>query len=62
MALSQSAADRRLAEWGYDVFVMRLDSAAIVIVEIQLWPIGDMGDQLAIRLRSMRSSSSLFAL
>ena len=45
-----------------DVFVMGLDSAAIAIVEFQLRSIGDMGDQLAIRLRSMRSSSGLFAL
>ena len=40
-----------------DVFVMGLDSAAIAIVEFQLRFLGDMGDQLAIRSRSMRSSS-----
>ena len=45
-----------------DVFVMGLDSAAIAIVELQLRSIGDMGDQLAIRLRSMRPSSDLFVL
>ena len=39
-----------------------LDSAAIAIVEIQLRSVGDMGVQLAIRLRSMQSSSDLFAL
>ena len=42
-----------------DVFVMRLDSAAIAIIEFQLRFVGDMGDQLVIRLRSMRSSSNL---
>ena len=45
-----------------DVFIMRLDSATIAIVEIQLRPIADMGAQLAIRLRSMRTSSDIFAL
>ena len=45
-----------------DVFVMGLDSAAIAIVDIQLHSIGDMEDQLTIRLRSMRSSRELFAL
>ena len=45
-----------------DVFVMGLDSAAIAIVEFQLGSVGNMGDQLAIRLKSMRSSSNLFAL
>ena len=44
------------------VFVMGLDSAAIVIVEFQLRSVGDMGYQLAIRLRFMRPSSDLFAL
>ena len=47
------------------VFVVGLDSAAIAIVEFQLrygGSIGDMGDHLAIRLRSMRSNSKLFAL
>ena len=37
-----------------DVFVMRLDSAAIAIVEFPLSSVGDMGDQLGIRLQSMR--------
>ena len=45
-----------------DIFVMWLDSAAIAIVEFQLRSVGDMGDQLAILLRSMRSSSDMFAL
>ena len=45
-----------------DVFVMGLDNAAIAIVEFQLRSVGDMGDQLAIRLWFMRSSSDLFAL
>ena len=45
-----------------DVFVMGLHSVAIAIVEFQLRSVGDMGNQLAIRLRSMRSSSNLFAL
>ena len=45
-----------------DVFVMGLDSAASEIIEFQLRSIGDMGDQLAIGLRSMRSSNDLFAL
>ena len=45
-----------------DVFVMGLDSAAIAIVEFRLRSDGDMGDRLAILLRSMRSSSDLFAL
>ena len=41
---------------------MGLDSALIAIVEFQLRSVGDMRDQLAIRLRSMRSSSNLLAL
>ena len=45
-----------------DVFVMGLDSAAIAIVKFQLRSDGEMGDPLAIRLRSMRSSSDPFAL
>ena len=45
-----------------DVFVMGLDSATIAIVKFQLHSIGDMRDQLAIRLWSMRLSSDLFAL
>ena len=45
-----------------DVFVMGLDSAAIAIVEFQLRSVGDMGDQLAIRLPSMWSSNNLFVL
>ena len=45
-----------------DIFGMGLDSAAIAMVEFQLCAVGDMGDQLAIRLQSMRSSSDLFAL
>ena len=45
-----------------DVFVMGLDSPAIAIVKLQLRSTHDMGDQLAIRLRSMRSSSDLFVL
>ena len=45
-----------------DVFEMGLDSAAIATVEFQLRSIGDKGDQLSIRLRSVRSSSDLFAL
>ena len=45
-----------------DVFMMWLDSAEIAIVEFQLRSVGDLGDQLAIRLQSMRSSSNLFAL
>ena len=47
-----------------DAFIyvfMRLDSAVIAIVKFQL-PVGDEGDQLAIRLRSMRSSIDLYAL
>ena len=36
-----------------DIFVMRLDSATIAIVEFQLRSDDDMGDQLAILLRSM---------
>ena len=44
-----------------DIFVMGLDSATIAIVEFQLRSDGNMGDQLAILLRSMRSSSYLFA-
>ena len=44
-----------------DVFVMGLESAAVTIVELQLRSVGDMGDQLAILLRSMQSSSDLFA-
>ena len=43
-------------------FVMGLDSTAIPIVEFQLYSVGDMGDHLAIRLRSMQSRSDLFAL
>ena len=43
-------------------FVMGLDTAAIAIVEFQLRSVGDMGDQLAIRLRSVRPSRDLFAL
>ena len=42
-----------------DIFGMGLDNAAIAMVEFQLRAVGDMGDQLAIRLRSMRSSSDL---
>ena len=42
-------------------FLKGLDSAAIAIVEFQLRSFGDMGDQLAFRLRSIRSSSDLFA-
>ena len=34
-----------------DVFLMGLDSAAITIVEFQLRSIGNVEDQLAIRLR-----------
>ena len=45
-----------------DIFGMGLDSTAIAMVEFQLRAVGDMGDQLAIRLRSMRSGSDLFAL
>ena len=45
-----------------DVFMMGLDNAAIAIVQFQLRSVGDMGDELTIRLRSMRSSSNLFAL
>ena len=45
-----------------DVFGMGLNSAAIAIVEFQLRSVYDMGDQLAIRLRSIRSSSVLFPL
>ena len=33
-----------------DVFMMRLDSATIASVKIHLCSVGDMGDQLAIRL------------
>ena len=43
-----------------DIFGMGLDSTAIAMVEFQLRAISDMGDQLAIRLRSMRSSNDLF--
>ena len=32
-----------------DIFGMGSDSAAIVMVEFQSRPVGDMGDQLAIR-------------
>ena len=42
-----------------DVFVMGLGS--IAIVDFQLRSVGDMGDELVIQLRSMRSSSDLFA-
>ena len=45
-----------------DIFGVGLDSAAIVMIEFQLRTVGDMGDQLAIRLQFMRSSSDLFAL
>ena len=45
-----------------DVFVMGLDSAAITIVEFQSRSIGNVEDQLAIRLRFIWSSSDLFAL
>ena len=45
-----------------DVFVVGLDGAGIAIVEFQLRSAGHMGDQLAIRLRSMQSSSNPFAL
>ena len=45
-----------------DVFVKGLDSATIVIIEFQLHSTGDMGDQLAVRLRSMRSTSDQFAI
>ena len=44
------------------VFLMGLGSAAIAILEFQLRFIGDMGDQFATPLRSMRSSSGLFDL
>ena len=44
-----------------NVFVKGLDSAAIAIVAFQLRSFGDIGDQLAFRLRSIRSSSDLFA-
>ena len=43
-------------------FVKGLDSATIVIVEFQLGSTGDMGDQLAVQLRSMRSTSDQFAI
>ena len=45
-----------------NVFVKGLDSAAIAIVAFQLRSFGDMGDQLAFLLRSIRSSNDLFAL
>ena len=45
-----------------DVYVRRLNSAAIAIIEFQLRSVDYMGDQLAIRLRSMRLSSDLFVL
>ena len=45
-----------------DIFGMGLDSAVIAMVEFQLRAVGDMGDQLAIRLRYMRLSSDLFSL
>ena len=45
-----------------DVFVMELDTAATAIVEIQLHPVGDMEDQWANRLRSVRCSCELFAI
>ena len=45
-----------------DIFGMGLDSVAIAMVEFQVRAVSDMGDQLTIRLRSMRSSSDLFAL
>ena len=44
-----------------DIFGMGSDSAAIAMVEFQLRTVSDMGDQLTIRLRFMRSSSDLFA-
>ena len=45
-----------------DVFVKGLDSAMIVIIEFQSRSTGDMGDQMAVRLRSMRSTSDQFAI
>ena len=44
-----------------EIFGMGLDSAAIAMFEFQLRAVGDVGDQLVIRLRYMRSSSDLFA-
>ena len=35
-----------------DIFMKGLDSAEIAIVEFQLRSVGDMGDQMAIRLQS----------
>ena len=43
-----------------DIFGMGLDG--IAMVEFQLGAVSDIGDQLAIRLRSLRSSSDLFEL
>ena len=43
-----------------DIFVMGLDSTAIATAEFQLRFIGDMGDQVVMRLWSIRSSSDLF--
>ena len=45
-----------------DIFGIGLDNAAIAMVELQLRTVGDMGDQLTIRLWSMRSSNDLFTL
>ena len=45
-----------------DIFGMGLDSAVFAMIKFQLRAVGDMGDQLAIRWRSMRSSNDLFAL
>ena len=45
-----------------DIFGMWLHKSSIAMVEFQLCAIGDMGDQLTIRLRSMRPSSNMFAL
>ena len=43
-----------------DVFVKGIDSVAVAIVEFKLRSVGDMGDQLAFRIRSIRSSNDLF--
>ena len=45
-----------------DVYVRRLNSAAIAIIEFQLRSVDYMGDQLAIRLRSMQLNSDMFVL
>ena len=45
-----------------DIFGIGLDSTAIAMVEFQLRAVGDMGYQLTIRSRFMRSSSDLLAL